>query len=261
MCDFREAPGASLVLVLSTSGQELGPCLTWRPGHLASSVAPCWAAAHFLSQAPSWTPASAASSCPSLLCWDPRRGRTAPPVHFSAVPPASGPPGWTPLLSPRRQGPALRDPSPSSGRMTGATHSPKGDPGPGWRWEDGRQWGLPVAHSWRPNRCAPDRTGCSQCLVGFQSEGEGWRERRPWAVGRPQAVGHLWVIGVELPSPQCAGRGAGSWRVWSLRTSEETGTPALCPWPEAGAVHLAHGDQPHHLPQGRQGTNVGPVSA
>ena len=196
---------------------------------------------------------------PPLLGPQERQDGTPCPLQCCA--PSLWPPGWTPLLSPRRQGPALRDPSPSSGRMMGATHSPKGDPGPGWRWEAGRQWGLPVAHSWRPNRCSPDRTGCSQCLVGFQSEGEGWRERRPWAVGRPQAVGHLWVIGVELPSPQRAGRGAGSWRVWSLRTSEETGTAPLCPWPEAAAVHLAHGDQPHHLPQGRQGTNVGPVSA
>lgn len=47
-------------------------------------------------------------------------------------------------------------------------------------------------------------------------------------MGRPQAVGRLWVIGVELPPLQRAGRGAGSWRVRSLGTSEETLGPQPC---------------------------------
>lgn len=47
-------------------------------------------------------------------------------------------------------------------------------------------------------------------------------------MGRPQAVGHLWDTGVELPPPQHAGKGAGSWRVQSLGTAEETLGPQLC---------------------------------
>ena len=82
------------------------PHLTWRLGLLASAMLPCWAAAHFLSPAPGWTPTSAVvsqGSVPSpLLRGDPRRGRMGPPVLFSAAAPASGLPGWTLLLSPRR---------------------------------------------------------------------------------------------------------------------------------------------------------------
>lgn len=46
--------------------------------------------------------------------------------------------------------------------------------------------------------------------------------------GETSGCGHLWDTGVELPPPQHAGKGAGSWRVQSLGTAEETLGPQLC---------------------------------
>lgn len=201
-CDFSEAPGRTTSVGEQEGwGPEPSPWfsalqartralpdlqlgvlhLTWRPGLLASSMLPCWAAAHFLSPAPGWTPTSAVvsqGSVPSsLLHWDPRQGRTGPPVLFSPAPPASGLPGWTLLLSPRRPLTKLR-------LDDGGHPQPQGRP---------RAW-LAAGSQAAVVRAAVGAASGPQLVTKqmfprqdwlqptpgwVQTEGEGWRERRP----------------------------------------------------------------------------------
>ena len=122
----------------------------------------------------------------SLLCWDPRQGRTGPPVLFSSVPPASGLPRWTALLSLRRQGPALRDPSPSSGWMTGATHRPTGDPGPGCGGKPGGSGGCRWPTAGDQTDVPQTELAAADAWLGFSLRG---RVEREEALGSGETSG------------------------------------------------------------------------
>lgn len=164
------------------------------------------------------------------------------------VPPSPGLPEWTPLLSPRKLGLVLRE-----GPLGWGPNRIGGDRG----W--GRASGFQVmeatesGHGRQPP--AGDRTDVPQtgqaaanAWLGFSLRGKGERGETVGG-GRPQALGHRWVTGHELPAPLpgAAAREASP----SQTLGGDSGSRSRGLGLRSNAVHLgSRGDSPLRLPRG-----------